>query len=230
MARKVKIPNHIKKRHSQKPAERIVATRNERRYYLIVCEGEKTEPNYFISLKDNLPKGVLNVYDFRIVGTGHNTTSLLKKAIELKNELQEATNRTIDKLWIVMDKDSFKPASFNAAITQCIENNPDTDCAWSNEAFELWYLLHFNYYDTAMNREQYKALIEQNFRAKGLEGYTYKKNSIEMYGLLEKYGSTTTAIRNAETLATNFTGRTDYANHNPCTMVYRLVRELLELG
>ncbi len=229
MARKVKIPNEIKKRHSRNLALRAIDTRSERKYFLIVCEGEKTEPNYFISLKDNLPKGVLNVAEIRIHGTGYNTASLLKRSLEIKKEWQETSGINIDKLWLVMDKDSFEPATFNSTITKCLAKNPEMDCAWSNEAFELWYLLHFNYYNTAMSRQQYKTHIEQNFRRQGLDEYSYQKNSTEMYRLLQHYGSTTDAIRNAERLANNFAGQQDYANHNPCTMVYKLVKELIEL-
>lgn len=213
MARKVKIPNEIKKRYSRKPSLRTIDTRSERKYFLIVCEGEETEPNYFISLKENLPKGVLKVAEIRIHGTGFNTASLLTKALEIKKEWQETSGINIDKLWLVMDKDSFKPAIFNATITKCLAKN--VDCLWSNEAFELWYPLHFNFFDTAMSRQQYKTQIEQNFRRQGFDEFSYQKNSTEMYQLLQQYGSTTDAIRNAERLANYFAGQTDYANHNP---------------
>ena len=72
MARKVKIDNAILKRLQRKETKRVENSKTKRRYVLIVCEGEKTEPNYFKSLKDSLPKGVLEVCEFRIVGTGHN--------------------------------------------------------------------------------------------------------------------------------------------------------------
>ena len=67
MARKVKIPNHIKKKHERIESKRLEEVKSKRRFYLIVCEGEKTEPNYFESLKNDLPKGVLDVCDFKIV-------------------------------------------------------------------------------------------------------------------------------------------------------------------
>lgn len=50
-----------------------------------------------------------------------------------------------------------------------------------------------------------------------------------MNRLLKEYGSLDGAIRNAKALAETFHGREDYANHNPCTMVYRLVEELVLL-
>ena len=47
MARKVKIPNHIQKRLAREENKRKRNTKSKRKYFLIVCEGEKTEPNYF---------------------------------------------------------------------------------------------------------------------------------------------------------------------------------------
>ncbi len=229
MARKLKIPNHVKKRRDRIETLRKEGNKIKRRYFLIVCEGEKTEPNYFESLKDALPKGVLEVCDFKIVGTGNNTTSLVEKAMQLRTDWANQTEKPIDKLWIVFDKDSFTAQSFHAAIQTCTTNHPLVDAAWSNEAFELWYLLHFHFYNTAISRKQYQDLIEENFKEKGLKNYKYKKNSIEMFTLLETYGSREDAIRNAINLENLYADTTDFANHNPCTKVHKLVIELFGL-
>jgi len=229
MARKIKVPNHIKKQHEREESKRLEETKSKRRFFLIVCEGEKTEPNYFESLKDDLPKGVLNVCSFKIVGTGNNTTSLVNKAMTLRTEWQTQTNRTIDKMWIVFDKDSFTAQSFNSAIQTCIANRPDVDCAWTNEAFELWYLLHFHYYNTGISRKKYQELIEGNFQKQGLNDYEYKKNSTEMYSLLETYASRESAIKHATKLEKVYAGQQNYSTQNPCTMVHKLIAELFGL-
>ena len=44
MARKIKIPNHIKKRYKRIETKRLEGVKSKRKFYLIVCEGEKTEP------------------------------------------------------------------------------------------------------------------------------------------------------------------------------------------
>lgn len=229
MAKKVKIPNHIKKRRERTESIRLEGIKSKRRFYLIVCEGEKTEPNYFKSLKNTLPKGVLDVCEFTIEGEGYNTESLVKKSLELKSNWEEEINRKIDKLWIVFDRDSFSPKAFNNAIQTCINNNPDVNAVWTNEAFELWYLLHFHYYNTGICRKQYQDLIEGNFKKKGLKDYEYKKNSTEMFKLLETHGSLNNAIRNATNLENNYAGQRNYSTQNPCTMVHKLVAELLGL-
>ena len=229
MARKIKIPNERLKRFDREEEKRKKDIRNKRRYYLIVCEGEKTEPNYFEGLKQDLPKGVLTSFQIDIEGTGRNTESLVDESLRLKAAYEKETGRLIDKLWVVFDKDSFTANSFNTAINRCNSSRPVIGCAWSNEAFELWYLLHFHFYNNAIGREAYQRLIEQSIQPLMGNEYRYRKNSVEMYSILKTHGSIADAIRNAKRLKENFEGRQDYANHNPCTMVYELVEELFSL-
>lgn len=227
MARKIKIPNERLKRFAREEQRRKKDIRNKRKYYLIVCEGEATEPNYFEGLKQDLPKGVLTAYQIDIAGTGRNTQSLVDEALRLQTVYEKNTTRKIDRLWVVFDKDSFTPQDFNGAIQRC--HNSDVGCAWSNEAFELWYLLHFQYYENAISRRRYKEMIENHLKPILGNEFRYEKNSEQMYALLKEYGSLDNAIRNAKRLAERFEGRQDYANHNPCTMVYRLIEELKAL-
>jgi len=229
MARKIKIAKEQRKRFGRHEQKRRTGFRNKRKYYLIVCEGEKTEPNYFEGLKDDLPKGVLTNYQIDIEGTGRNTQSLIDEALRLKEVYEDDHNRPIDSLWVVFDKDSFSANDFNNAVLRCQNSNPEIGCAWSNEAFELWYLLHFHFYNHGMSRRDYQKLIEENLRPHLGNGYRYQKNSIDMYGLLKEHGDLDTAIRNAKKLSELFKNRSDYANHNPGTGVWRLVEELLEL-
>ena len=189
---------------------RLENTRKPRRL-LIVCEGEKTEPNYFRGFPNN-PK----VYDrIKVYGTGHNTVSLVKKAIKLKKDALEKNERYIE-IWCVFDKDDFSIEQFNKAIELAKQNN--IECAYSIEAFELWYMLHFNFYDSALSREQYKEKLT------GLLGKTYKKNDTGMYELLEDKQSE--AIQNARTLYFR-QSKLPPAKQNPITTVHKLVERLL---
>lgn len=229
MARRITIPEERLKRFSGKDSKRKVNIRNKRKYYLIVCEGTKTEPNYFEALKDDLPKGILTAYQIDIEGTGRNTLSLVTEAKRIKEVYQKQTSRPIDKLWVVFDRDSFTPNDFNSAILQCQTSLPKIGCAWSNEAFELWYLLHFHYYNTPIDRTAYQRLIERNLRPKIGNGYRYQKNSKEMYQILKQHGDQEAAIQNAKRLVELYDGQQNYANQNPCTMVHELITELNNL-
>ncbi len=147
----------------------------------------------------------------------------------MKERLENETSLSIDKIWVVFDRDSFEPDNFNEAINLCKNSSPEIECAWTNEAFELWYLLHFHFYNTAINREMYQKLIEGNLKPIIGEDYEYEKNSTKMYDLLKENGNLKLAIRFAAKLETEFEGRFDFANHNPSTKVHHLVAELFGL-
>lgn len=49
-----------------------------------------------------------------------------------------------------------------------------------------------------------------------------------MFDILNKYGSQETAIQNSEKLEALYFDRS-FANHNPCTKVHILIKELIEL-
>lgn len=189
---------------------RKVKTRSLRRI-LIVCEGEKTEPNYFRCF----PKNPLVFDDIDIHGTGYNTISLVREAIRLKMIADRDSKPFID-VWCVFDKDSFSANSFNDAI--CLAYTNGIKCAYSNEAFELWYLLHFDYCDSALSRTRYKKMLTDRLNK------TYTKNSLNMYkDLLAKQKN---AIKNASRLF-NLKKDLPYSQQNPVTTVYQLVKQII---
>ena len=217
MARVAKIDNAIKKRFERAEKKRSVETRDKRVYFLIVCEGEKTEPNYFLAIEKELPVGTVKL---SIEGTGLNTISLVNHAISLK----EKAIREYDRVWVVFDKNSFPEDNFNSAIIKGEAN--DINCAWSNEAFELWFLLHFNYVNTPMSRADYKSYLEREMQAKsGDNEYRYKKNDPKTYSLLMTHGNQKQAIKWAKKLIETHTDK-KHATHNPCTRIHELIEEL----
>ena len=129
---------------------------------------------------------------------------------------------SFDRVWIVFDKDDFD--DFNAAIAKARRYGFKT--AWTNEAFELWYILHFEYLDTGISRHDYLEKLGDAFRKRmSVDNFWYKKGDPEIYHLLQKYGNEEVAKRHAKRLRTLFHGN-DYASHKPCTMVDLLVEEL----
>lgn len=64
-----------------------------------------------------------------------------------------------DRIWVVFDKNSFPPDNYNRAVDLAEKNG--FGCACSNEAFELWYLLHFVFFDTAISRDQYQVKLSK---------------------------------------------------------------------
>ena len=71
--------------------------------FLIVCEGEKTEPSYLGSFR-----GPALVLDIR--GFGINPRKLVDKALELGEQV------AYDQVWCVFDRDDCNAGDFNGAL------------------------------------------------------------------------------------------------------------------
>ncbi len=95
--------------------------------------------------------------------------------------------------------------------------------AFSNEAFELWYILHFEYLDAKINRKSYIKNLNRIF--KKLDLGKYAKNSENMYDILQEYGNEQNAISYANKLLNLHEGKTAF-NSQPSTKVHLLITEL----
>lgn len=62
---------------------------------------------------------------------------------------------------------------------------------------------------------------------KSKKKYKYAKKDPENFKIMTTYGSMDLALRYAEAKHLEYASDTRYANQNPCTTVYRLVRQLL---
>lgn len=226
MARKIKIDNSVLKRFARADQKRKVGGLAIRKYFLIVCEGEKTEPNYFKAIRDTLPPGVMRFID--IQGEGKNTLSLIEEIVKIRAREKSWNGKIYDQTWAVFDRDSFPDQNFNNAINKGEGLKDKVNCAWSNEAFELWYLLHLEFVNVPLNRADYKPKIETWLSQKTGKPFTYAKNRPDMYSLLHEFGSEERAILWAEQLAGNYADF-EFANHNPCTKIHKLVIELNKL-
>ena len=190
-------------RNLQTYSRRQVRTREPVQRFLIVCEGEKTEPQYFRKFRVS---GKVEPY---VRGVGYVTLSLVKRAIELTVQNQ------YDQVWCVFDLDDCPKQDFNQALE--LAHKSGIRVAYSIEAFEIWYLLHFNYHDTGIQRHVYLEKLSECI------GREYKKNSDMMYEELES--RQLNAIRNAERLLASY-GNANPVENNPSTTVHLLVMEL----
>ena len=205
--------------HAKDTKGRKEKVRQRQVRFLIVCEGTKTEPNYFKALVQG---SMSDVRKEDIQGVGMGTVALIKETKAIKHDLERKNNMQFDRVWVVFDKDDFE--DFNQAITMA--EGLGYGSAWSNEAFELWYCLHFAYLNTGISRADYITMIENALKNKsGNNNFIYTKGNRDIYSLLQKYGDENMAKKHAEKLRKSF-NNTNYAAHNPCTMVDKLVDEL----
>jgi hypothetical protein len=184
-------------------------TRECKKTIFIYCNGKETEPNYFNSFREKLK---LSGVKIEVVGLDYNSKSLVDYVIENKPS-------EYDEIWCVFDKDDFK--DFDNAITKA-ENNK-INVAYSNECFELWYYLHFEYLKSALHRDKYEEKLTKKL------GQKYEKNYKGMYDILKDKQKI--AIKNAKKLENeNIHQNKIPSQSNPSTTVYKLVEVLNSLS
>ncbi len=198
------------------PTKRLEGAQ-ERRRVLIVCEDSKSSCFYFKGFKIDRARA-----EVVAVGTGMNTDSLVEQAIQLKKAGGER-KQPYSEIWCVLDRDTFPLKNYERAFQ--LADPEKIKIAWANEAFELWYLLHFNYHDTALSRDSYKEKLKPHFAYDKADKQIYDKlrdhqpNAFKYARKLEKYWNE---------LEMPFPRR-----ENPSTNIHRLVEflnELCELG
>jgi hypothetical protein len=195
-----------------KPISRIP----ERKYFLIVCEGERTEPLYFNYFKTFLPNNFIETVE--VIGEGDNTINIVNKAIELRDErIRDVLKPNFDEVWAVYDKDDFPSQRFNRAVQLAGINRIHS--GHSNQSFELWYILHFQFLQTALHRDDYKGILTQNL------GFRYEKNDLGVVEYLFRECNVKRAITWAKKLEEMNEGLSP-ARSCPSTTVYKLVEKL----
>lgn len=156
-----------------------------------------------------------------IMGLGRSTTSLLEAAIEHVDNRKKSSQPNFDQVWIVFDRDSFTKNQVNTANVRIQELGFHS--AFSNEAFELWYILHFEYLDSKIDRKAYIKILNKIFKRLKLKKYT--KNSENIYDILLEYGNEENAITYANKLLNLHIGKTA-SDSQPSTKVHLLISEL----
>lgn len=184
-----------------------INSKDTERKILIVCEGARTEPEYFKKFRVSKQCAV--------VGAGCNTLSVVKKAIQLLDD------KKFKEAWCVFDRDSFKKDRVKGALD--LARAHSINIAFSNESFELWYVLHYAYLDTKVTRKDYIDILSKQI------GKEYKKNDESMYQILLK--NQHLAIARAKKLKMEMLpiGACEHDCY-PYTTVYDLVERLNELG
>lgn len=212
--------DNYKKRANERTA-RIAHERTIRaETWLFVCEGEKTEPDYFENLLKYANSKSDRKLKYKIAGLGKNTISLVNSVdsfFSFADEQRKKVNIPYGKTFVVFDRDSFGKDKFNNAISIATERGYIP--IWSNECFELWFLLHFAYIDSDIGREEYFKKLGTYF------GCSYNKSN-DNFVKLNTESNLKTAIKNAKKLVMNSDECTSAVKRCPCTMVYQVIEEI----
>jgi RloB-like protein len=195
-----------RKTSSRSYSPRKLDIKEVKQRFLIVCEGTKTEPNYFKSFR--VPKDVVDVK-----GVAKDPSGIVNSAKELAKEDE------YDQVWCVFDRDpgtdSWTAENFNNALGNA--KRLKFHVAYSNKCFELWYILHFEFLNTGLPRDDYQAKLTKHL------GQKYEKNDLKMYeNLLDRQQ---TAIKHSQKLLESY-DRSNPEQDNPSTTVHLLVQAL----
>lgn len=216
------------KRQNRKKKRKIEHLESIKNRYYIFCEGEKTEPNYFIAMKESIRSNPIykNVVHIEAKGLGTETLKIINAAEKyvLDHKIKGA------QIWCVYDKDSFPDGDFNAVSIKAKKLNENQEenaykVAWSNQCIEYWFILHFAFYHTDNNRKDYIRFLNKEFQKIGLK--KYKKNNEHIFEILNEYGDPKLAIKYAEKRMKSCSKLSD-AQSTPATKVHVLVKELAE--
>lgn len=195
-----------KRRESKRPVRR----------YLIVSEDSKSSLDYLLSFP----------HDTRFVeivpeGGAGNTLDVVQKGIELRDDAEKSGNPYVH-VYCVFDKDDFADDRYHNAVQKAKSRNNVT-AIWSNECFELWYLLHFEYRDSGIKRRELCKRLGKYLNEE------YDKGDTTLYNKLR--GKLVKGLANTRQLYDStcaFTPRPWM--ENPCTNVHKLVEELIKLS
>ena len=190
-------------------------------YHLIITEGTDTEPKYFEAIKNEINKNYRDRISLEIEGVGDNTLNLFFKA----KEKAEKSPNGYKHVWLVYDTDDFPAEHINLTADLCNEHSSEQTeyhALWSNQCIELWFLLHFDFYQSDIHRSEYWPKLTDYLTKMGAG--EYKKNRDDMYELLEP--NIEHALRNAKKLKRSNSGKTP-TDSAPGTMVYLIIEKLM---
>lgn len=185
---------------------------------LLVCEGEKTEPQYFNDF-------IKTVGLHQQVKVAKNDGSSPDRVVAWAEELQAVAQRegdAFDEVYCVFDRDSHERFADAVARLKALhtEGQPFRGVV-SMPCFEFWLLLHFGYTDKPYAKKGKKSIgdaVVTDLKTK--DGFAkYDKGLSGVYQLLAP--RLELALANAKRLAVN---PADASEHpNPSTQVHELI-------
>lgn len=106
-------------------------------YFIIICEGQNREPDYFQFF--NGISSRIKIVPVENTNRASNPLNLIKNAIETETRLEAGAER--DSLWFVIDTDRWG-SQIHQLRSEC-DSHPNWHVAQSNPCFEVWLYFHF---------------------------------------------------------------------------------------
>jgi len=228
------------KEKEKKDFKRITNNRAKRDDVIITCEDSVSSPAYFRMIIEKLIENRKITQDSIVIvphdGSTH-PTGVLKNLKNYKNEYGK-TYKDFEHKWIVIDRDiervnggGHTAEDFNNAIENAKNkrSNLNIEVAYANDSFELWYLLHFEYRNTAILRDDIIEVVIE--RLKQLDTHKFSrlnKDNIKQANYTEMIYEALlpmqdNAIANATRLIESYGDEHSPEGDNPSTTIHNLV-------
>ena len=187
--------------------------------HLVYSEGTHTERFYVNNIKKNIAENhKRKSNDVLLIPVEGDktlyTTELVRYAFrDVKKRLKRGEQ--INHVWILFDKDNFEGfeeahEAINGRNNSESENadgfcyEKETGISWhscpSNQCFELWLILYFNYYEVAHDRKEYAEHLEKSTPLKKIK-FEYDKTKENIHDILTANGGPIeNAVKNAKKL------------------------------
>lgn len=200
--------------HNRRNKRNTKKKRIEEKKVLIALEDTKSSRFYFKKLVQdkNLAGDVIFA---KHIGTDPNNV-----VAAIVSHLKSKSHHKYEKKWVVIDKDDYSKNQINGAIQRA--RGLGICVAISNEAYELWILLHFQAVTAHTNRVEINRKLNQIFTDEFKT--SYNKSSHDVYSLI--IGRQDQAIHNSRLLVESYirdNGAIDPFLDNPLTTIYQLV-------
>jgi hypothetical protein len=144
----------------------------------LVCEGENTEPDYFLALKRHLKKQSLDIVLVPAAGV---PMTLVRVALKEAKKLKDSIGTKEDRVCAVFDRDTHP--QFADAINFCNRNK--ILVGYSNPCFELWLIWHMENYGAVSRHDEVqrhfqKLVPEYNPKSRKTADFSKLMASVEM--------------------------------------------------
>lgn len=206
-------------------AERELSRRKSKRSsyekVLIVCEGEKTEPNYF---NEQVSHYKLNSANVAVDGKcGSSPKSVFERAKELA-QIEKIRGDAYDRVYCVFDKDSHESYTQTLVDIDSYKSNSKFIAVTSVPCFEYWLILHFQFSTKPYHESGKLSIADQVIKHLKTFIPHYSKGDDALFTQL--LGQLDYAKQNA--IRANKEGNDNHTD-NPTTLVHELVEYLQNL-
>ncbi len=184
---------------------------------IIICEGEKTEIDYFGKWKEVIGKKARLVIE-QAEGTA--PQSIVQSAIDREREMRKEN----PVIWCVGDQDEWPTQVLNDEIQRA--RSKGFGYVLSVPCLEIWFILHYELFTRPEERHDVQKLSKAKLPTAPLNQGAKTLNRLQVDALYDRH---TAAIANAKALERENKKAGKIFPENPSTNMYELVEYLISL-